>query len=157
VLKWLRKKDSAQNIREYLERKVKEIESSGWIATALVSGDGLPIFSKQKSENYRVERVLPYAIKLFQTALKFHEKSKPGLESGGFESIRTMIFQYETREFIFVMKGYSEKVDFYLIYLVDPELTVFFSTDKTIKKLQRWLFEVSRFFDEKTHKEKRGS
>ena len=147
MLKWLKRKPSPKNIREYLEEKSKEIESSGWVATALVSGDGLTIFSKQKSEGYRVDRLLPYAIQLFQNALKFHHKSRPGLEAGGFESIRSMVLQYETRELIFVVKGYSEKLDFYLIYAADPESTVLFSADKTIKRLLKWTFEVSTFLD----------
>ncbi|GAB6075956.1 hypothetical protein [Desulfurobacterium crinifex] len=137
----------AKNIREYMGKKSKEIEAGGWIATALFTSDGLKVFSKQKNENYSVERIYPYAIKLFQTAFKFHEKANPGLKVGGFEPPRTLIYQMNTREIVFIMRGYSQKLDIFLIYIADPELSVFFSTDRTVKKLQHWLFEVSKAID----------
>jgi len=52
-----------------------------------------------------------------------------------------------TREIVFIMRGYSQKLDIFLIYIADPELSVFFSTDRTVKKLQHWLFEVSKAID----------
>lgn len=136
-----------KNIREYLEKKSKELEKGGWIATALFGSDGLKIFSTQKIKNYNVERVYPYAIKLFQTATKFNEKANPGLKVGGFEPPRTLIYQMSTRETVFIMRGYSQKIHFFLIYIADPELSLFFSTDKTLRKLQDWLFDVSKAMD----------
>ncbi|ADY74129.1 hypothetical protein Dester_1502 [Desulfurobacterium thermolithotrophum DSM 11699] len=150
MLKIFKKKDKEKikNLREYLEKKCTEIEASGWIATAIFSSDGLKIFSKHKNKNYNVDKIYPYAIKLFQTASKFHQKAEPGLKIGGFEPPRALVCQLDTKEIILIMKGYSRKLDFFLIYIADPGLSVFFSIDKSIKKLKQWLFDVSQTIDD---------
>jgi len=143
-----KREEKARNLRELLEKKSSEIENTAWISTAIFTSDGLKIFLKKKSENYEVEKVFPYAIKLFQTARKFHDKSHPGLKVGGFEPPRLLFYQMDTREVVFVMKGFSRKLDFFLIYVADPELSSHFSIDKTVKKLHSWLYRVSARMDE---------
>ena len=144
-----RNEEEARNLRELLEKKSKEIETSAWISTAILTSDGLRVFLKRKNENYDVERVLPYAIKLFQTAQKFHTKANPGLKVGGFEPPRTLFYQMDTREIVIVMKGFSKKLDFFLVYIADPELSPHFSIDKAIKKLHAWLYKTSKLIDDK--------
>jgi len=146
MFRFFKKGEEAKNIREYLERKSREIEFGGWISTSIFTADGLKVFSKQKPE-YNTEKVYPYAIKLFQTALKFHEKANPGLKVGGFEPPRLLVYQMETRETVFIIKGYSKERELYLIYITDPELSVSFSMDRTAKRLQHWLFDVSKGID----------
>ena len=151
---FLKREKKPKNIREFLEAASEEIENSGWIATAIFTSDGLKVFSKQRNSNYNVERIYPYAIKLFQTASKFHEKASPGLKVGGFEPPRTLIYQMSTRETVFIVRGFSEKKEIFLIYIVDPELSGNYSTDRTLNKLLSWLYEVSKKFDRFLSKEK---
>ncbi len=115
----------------------------------------MKIFSKKKNDNYNVERVYPYAIKLFQTATKFHEKASPGLKVGGFETPRTLIYQMSTKEVTFIVKGFSKKKDIFLIYIFDPELAGSYSTDRILKKLIAWFYKVSQKFDEFLSREKK--
>ena len=143
-----KREKKARNLRELFEEKSSKIENTAWISTAIFTSDGLKVFLKKKNDNYEVEKVFPYAIKLFQTAQKFHNKAHPGLKVGGFEPPRLLFYQMDTREVVFVMKGFSEKLDFFLIYIADPELSPYFSIDKTAKKLHTWLYEVSRLIDE---------
>ena len=143
-----RKEEKAKNLRELFEKKSGEVESSGWVATAIFTADGLKMFLKKRNENYEVEKIFPYAIRLFQTAQKFHDKTHPGLKVGGFEPPRTLIYQMDTREVVIVMKGFSKELEFFLIYIADPELSPHFSLDKTVKKLHSWLFRTSKQIDE---------
>ena len=143
-----RQKERAKNLRELLEEKSREIESAAWISTAIFTPDGLKVFLKKRNDNYEVEKIFPYAIRLFQTAQKFHDKAHPGLKVGGFEPPRTLIYQMDTREVVIVMKGFSKELEFFLIYVADPELSPHFSLDKTVKKLHSWLFRTSKLIDE---------
>ncbi len=149
-----KKETRARNLRELLENLSKELESSAWISTAVLTTDGLKIFLKKRNDNYNVEKLLPYAQKLLQTALKFHEKSHPGLKVGEFHPPRILIYQMDTREIVFVIKGFSEEIDFFTIYIADPELSPHFSIDKTVKKLHRWTFKVSQEIDELLKRER---
>jgi len=151
---FFKKEKEPRNIREFLERASEEIETSGWVATAIFTSDGLKVFSKQRSPHYNVERIYPYAVKLFQTASKFHEKASPGLKVGGFEPPRTLIYQMSTKEVVFIVRGFSEKKEIFLIYIVDPDLAGNYSTDRTLKKLLSWIYRVSKKFDRFISKEK---
>ena len=143
-----KREEKARNLRELLEKKSSEIENAAWISTAIFTSDGLKVFLKKKNDNYEVEKIFPYAIKLFQTAQKFHDKAHPGLKVGGFEPPRLLFYQMDTREVVFVMKGFSEKLSFFLIYVADPELSSHFSIDRTVKRLHSWLYKTSELIDE---------
>jgi len=150
-----REKKEAKNIREYLEKVSGEVEFSGWVTTAIFTSDGLRIFSKKRNENYEVERIYPYAVRLFQNAVKFHEKASPGLKVGGFEPPRTLIYQMSTREVVFIVRGFSQKKEIFLIYIVDPELSGSYSTDKVLNRILSWFYKVCRRFDEFLSREKK--
>jgi hypothetical protein len=143
-----KKKKEPRNLRELFESKAKEIESSAWISTAVLTVDGLKVFLKKRSEAYNVEKLLPYALRLFQSALKFHEKAHPGLKIGSFEPPRTLIYQMDTREIVFVVKGFSKKANFFIVYVADPELSSHFSIDETAKKLHSWTYRISKEIDQ---------
>jgi hypothetical protein len=142
-----KEEQEVRNLRELFEKRSEEVENTAWISTAIVGTEGLKIFLKKRNDNYNVERLLPYAQKLFQSALKFHEKSHPGLKIANFEPPRVLIYQMDTREIVFVVKGFSEKLDFFVVYIVDPELSPHFSIDKGLKKLRSWVFKISQDID----------
>jgi len=143
-----RRKEEPKNLRELLESKAEEVELAGWISTAILTVDGLKIFLKKRSDAYDVEKLLPYALRLFQSAVKFHEKAHPGLKIKAFEPPRVLIYQMDTREVVFVVKGFSEKMNFFVVYVADPELSSHFSIDRTAKKLHSWTYRISQGIDQ---------
>ncbi len=143
----LSRKKKKETILEYLSEKAKELEVKGYVSLAIVSSDGLTIFSKSSNKNYKVKKIYPYAVKVFEMVEAFHERAKPGSKAGKFKEPRIVVYKTDTNEETFIAKGFSEMLDIYLIYIFDPDLTLFFSTDRTMKKLIKWLREASRKLD----------
>ncbi|WP_456457063.1 hypothetical protein [Thermovibrio sp.] len=152
-----KKKKEFKNLREIFEVFTEELEISGWIGTAVFSYDGLKIFSRKKSDNYQLEKLYPYVVKLFQNAVKFHKKSTPGLKIKEFSLPRFLVITLETKESVFVMKGLSKRLDFFVIYVVDLDVAGSFSYDRVLKRLNSWNYSLSKEIDSYLEKERDAS
>ncbi|SNR71244.1 hypothetical protein [Desulfurobacterium atlanticum] len=137
-------RDAVKTISDLLEKRSKEIETGEWIAHAIVSADGLTVYSKVKNKHYNVDRLFPYGVKIFDTVAKFHEKSKASLKDNIFKQPEVVVYRTESMEEVFILKNRSAGLDIYLIWICDPTLTsAGFSTDKMMVKLSSWLKDVS--------------
>ncbi|GEM_PF-2650159 len=149
-----KKKRKFGNLREIFEEFTGELEISGWIGTAIFSYDGLKIFSRKKNDNYQLEKLYPYAVKLFQNAVKFHKKSGSGLKIKEFSLPRFLVITLETKESVFIMKGLSKVLDFFVIYIVDLDVAGSFSYDRVLKRLNSWNYSLSKEVDSFLEKER---
>ena len=133
-----------KTISDLLEKRSKEIETGEWIAHAVVSADGLTVYSKVKNKYYNVERLFPYGVKIFDTVAKFHEKSKASLKNNIFKQPKVVVYRTESMEEVFILKHKVSDFEIYLIWICDPTLTsAGFSTDKMMIRLSSWLKTVS--------------
>ncbi len=130
-------------IMDILTKRSEEIETGEWIAHAIVSSDGLKIFSREKNTYYKVDRLFPYGVKIFDTVSKFHEKSGASLQGNLFKKTEVVIYRTESMEEVFILKHGGEEFSIYLIWICDPTLvSAGFSTDKVMAKLSSWLESV---------------
>ncbi len=133
-----------KTIAELFEKKSEEIETGEWIGHAIVSSEGLTIYSKVKNPYYKIERLFPYCVRIYDTILKFHEKSNASFKDRPFKLPEVVAYRTESMEEIFILKRACLDFDIYLIWICDPTATSSnFSTDKMMTKLSFWLKSVA--------------
>ena len=133
-----------RTISDLLERKSAEIETGEWIGHAIVSSEGLTIYSRVKNPYYKIDRLFPYAVKIYDTVLKFHEKSASSFKGNLFKLPEVVVYRTESMEEIFIVKKPCVDFEIYLVWVCDPTMTSSnFSTDKMMTKLSHWLKTVA--------------
>jgi hypothetical protein len=143
---FLKDKEKVKNLRELFDKRLKEIEKGGFVAAAFLGLDGLKIFSKER-EGISMESAYPYLVRLFQLAENFEKKINKGLHKSNEEVFPCLIYQFGTKEKIFIFKGRSQFLEFFFIYVHDPDYSFFYSSEKTVRKISSWLKETIKRVD----------
>ncbi|OMH41367.1 hypothetical protein [Desulfurobacterium indicum] len=134
-----------KTITDLFEKKSEEIETGEWIGHGIVSSEGLTIYSKVKNPYYKIERLFPYGVKIYDTVLKFHNKSNVSFKDNLFKKPEVVVYRTESMEEIFILKNKCLDFEIYLIWICDPAATSSnFSTDKMMTRLSFWLKSVSK-------------